>query len=85
MGFFRHKKLDSKAYDEQLVDIIQDAKYDYEKARLTQNAMFESNVDTRKVLAETARAKQTYFFLLRAARERNMRGRWSSAFKHPEN
>lgn len=84
MGLFRRPKLDSKAYDDQLVEIIHDAKYDYEKARLTQNAMFESNVDTRKVLAETARAKQTYFFLLRAARERNMRGRWSTAFERPE-
>lgn len=84
MGLFRRRKLDSKAYDDQLVSIIHDAKYDYEKARLTQDAMFESNVDTRKVLAETARAKQTYFFLLRAARERNMRGRWSTAFERPE-
>jgi len=82
MGLFRRQKLDLQAYDDQLVDIISDARNEYEKARLTQNAMFESDVDMRNILAETARAKQTYFFLLRAARERNMRGRRYTTFEN---
>jgi hypothetical protein len=46
--------------------------------------MFESDIAPRMIKAETARAKQKYFFLLRAARQRGMRGHWSTAFVHPE-
>ena len=46
--------------------------------------MFESDIAPRMIKAETAKAKQKYFFLLRAARQRGMKGHWSTAFVHPE-
>ena len=80
----KRQKFDKQAYDEQLSKAIEHAKYDYEKARKSETAMFESDIAPRMIKAETARAKQKYFFLLRAARQRGMRGHWSTAFVHPE-
>ncbi|SCC01008.1 YaaL family protein [Weissella bombi] len=80
----KRPKFDAKAYDERLNQAIERAKYDYEKARISEDAMFESNIAPNMIKAETARAKQKYFFLLRAARERGMKGHWSTAFVHPE-
>lgn len=83
-GFLKRQKLDLAKYDRDLVEAIDDAKYDYEKAKLSEEAMFESEVDPRLIQAETAKAKQKYFFLLRAARERKMKGHWQTAFVRPE-
>lgn len=80
----KRPKFDAKAYDERLNQAIERAKYDYEKARISEDAMFESDIAPNMIKAETARAKQKYFFLLRAARERGMKGHWSTAFVHPE-
>lgn len=80
----KRPKFDAKVYDERLNQAIERAKYDYEKARMSEDAMFESDIAPNMIKAETARAKQKYFFLLRAARERGMKGHWSTAFVHPE-
>ena len=60
------------------------AQDEYEKTRNSETAMFESDIAPRMIKAETAKAKQKYFFLLRAARQRGMKGHWSTAFVHPE-
>lgn len=80
----KRPKFNAQAYDERLNQAIERAKYNYEKARMSENAMFESDIAPNMIKAETARAKQKYFFLLRAARERGMKGHWSTAFVHPE-
>jgi|GEM_PF-1601182 len=85
--FKRHKastKSVAEKFDEELAQAIERAKYDYEKAKLSEEAMFESQIDPRMIKAETAKARQRYFFLLRAARNRQMKGHWSTAFVHPE-
>lgn len=58
----KHPKFDKQSYDEQLSKAIEHAKYDYEKARKSETAMFESDIAPRMIKAETARAKQKYFF-----------------------
>jgi len=78
-NLFKRPKVDTKAYDEQLSQAIDRAKFDYEKAKMS-----ESDVDPRLIKAETDKARQKYFFLLRAARHRDMKGHWSTAFVHPE-
>lgn len=80
----KRPKFDQQAYDKRLSDAIKHAKYEYEKARNSETAMFESDIAPRMIKAETAKAKQKYFFLLRAARQRGMKGHWSTAFVHPE-
>lgn len=83
-NLFKRPKVDTEAYDEQLSQAIDRAKFDYEKAKMSEVAMFESDVDPRLIKAETDKARQKYFFLLRAARHRDMKGHWSTAFVHPE-
>ncbi len=51
---------------------------------MSEEALFESDIDPRLIKAETAKARQKYFFLLRVARQREMKGHWSTAFIHPE-
>ena len=80
----KRPKFDQQGYDKRLSDAIEHAKYEYEKARNSETAMFESDIAPRMIKAETAKAKQKYFFLLRAARQRGMKGHWSTAFVHPE-
>lgn len=80
----KRPKFDTKAYDSRLNQAIEHAKYDYGKARISENAMFESDIAPSMIKSETALAKQKYFFLLRAARQRGMKGHWSTAFVHPE-
>lgn len=74
-GLFNKSKLNSAQYDQDLFDTIQDAKYDFDKAKASEEALHESNIDPRWIKAQTAFAKQKYFFVLRAARQRKMKGR----------
>ncbi|MCM0582635.1 YaaL family protein [Weissella diestrammenae] len=80
----KRSKWDSTVFDHQLIDAIDNAKYDYEKAKMSEEALFESNIDPRLIKAQTAFAKQKYFFLLRASRERQMKGHWQNVFMRPE-
>ncbi len=83
-GMFRRPKLDRTKYDRRLVFAIDDMKYDFQKAKNSEEALFESDINPRLIKAQTALAKQKYFFLLRAARERKMNGQWQTAFVRPE-
>jgi hypothetical protein len=84
MGLFSRKKLDAQAYDSRLVDSINRAKYDFEKAKINEEALFDSALNYREIKAQTAMAKQKYFYLLKAARQRRMQGQWQQAPMHPE-
>ncbi|MBM7616795.1 hypothetical protein JOC36_000328 [Weissella uvarum] len=84
-GLKKKQKLNPREYDKYLTDGIADAKYDYEKAKLSEEALFESDLDPRYIVAQTALQKQKYFFLLRAARQRKVVASWHQAFVHPEN
>ncbi|AEJ23738.1 YaaL family protein [Weissella koreensis] len=77
-------KLKPEVYDAELLDAIDDAKYDYEKAKASEIALFESEIDPRWIKAQTAFAKQKYFFLLRAARTRKMKGQWQRSIIRSE-
>ena len=83
-NMFKRPKVDTAAYDERLNKAIDEAKFDFEKAKMSEVALFESDNDPRLIKAETAKARQKYFFLLRVARQRDMKGHWSTAFVHPE-
>jgi hypothetical protein len=85
MGLFGRKKLQPAMYDERLVASINQAKYDFEKAKLNEEALYESSLNFRQVKAQTAIARQKYFYLLKSARQRKMQGHWQQAFVHPEN
>ncbi|MDR3241267.1 MAG: YaaL family protein [Lactobacillaceae bacterium] len=80
----KRPKLDRHEYNQRLIDAIDEAKFDFEKAKMSEEALFESNLDPRWIKAQTAFSKQKYFFLLRASRQREMRGHWQSAFTRPE-
>ncbi len=83
-GIKKKKRLDPTVYDNYLTDGIVNAKYNFEKAKLSEAAMFESDADPRMIKAQTAIEKQKYFFLLRAARKRDITASWHTAFIHPE-
>ncbi|KRN76096.1 YaaL family protein [Weissella minor] len=83
-GMKKKTRLNVQQFDDYLTDGIADAKYDFEKAKLSQDAMLESDADVRYILAQTALQKQKYFFLLRAARQRNVTAKFHQAFIHPE-
>ena len=83
-NMFKLPKVDTAAYDERLNQAIDRAKFDLEKAKMSEEALLESDIDPRLIKAETAKARQKYFFLLRVARQREMKGHWSTAFIHPE-
>ena len=87
MKFFGKKKKSRTCvaqYDGRLVEAIDQAKFNYEKAKLNEEALFESDLDLRLIKAQTNLAKQKYFYLLRAARQRQMTGHWQQAFVRPE-
>ncbi|MDR3190378.1 MAG: YaaL family protein [Lactobacillaceae bacterium] len=84
LGLFNRSALNAKEYDQRLVNAIDEAKYDYEKAKVSELALFESDIDPRLIKAQTSLARQKYFFLLRAARERKITGQWQTAFVRPE-
>lgn len=71
-------------FNERLVDAIDKAKFNYEKAKMSEDALFESDLDARLIRAQTNLAKQKYFYLLRIARQRQMTGHWQQAFARPE-
>ncbi|TYC48910.1 DUF2508 family protein [Weissella muntiaci] len=84
MGFFsskvkQHPELKSIPND--LVNLIELKKEDLDKARVSERAMLEGNINPRLIKAQTNTAKQKYFFLLRAAREQKISGNLQRAFE----
>lgn len=64
-----------KDYDTLLMDQIDLAKIDWDEAKYSEKAMTESNYDGRLIQAQTAVAKQKFFYYYREARRRKMHGR----------
>ncbi|MBM7544629.1 YaaL family protein [Periweissella beninensis] len=62
-------------YDTLLMDQIDLAKMDWDEAKYSERAMTESNYDGRLIQAQTALAKQKFFYYYREARRRKVHGR----------
>lgn len=62
-----------EAYDQQLLDLIYDVKADWDHARETQLAVYESDVDNELVM-QTKLQEQKFLFLFREARRRQVHG-----------
>ncbi|CAH0418704.1 YaaL family protein [Periweissella ghanensis] len=63
------------AYDGMLMDQVDEAKIDWDLAKSSERAMTESNYDGRLIQAQTALAKQKFFYYYREARRRQIKGR----------
>lgn len=63
-----------KRYDERLLDAIDEVKKDWEHAKETQEAVYESNVNS-ELTSRTKLQEQKYLFLYREARRRKVHGR----------
>ncbi|KRL95359.1 YaaL family protein [Levilactobacillus hammesii] len=64
------------AYDEQLLMTIDDAKDRWDHAKQTEEAIADAD---NEMTANTALARQTYLFLYREARRRQVKGKHISA------
>ncbi|CAH0417426.1 YaaL family protein [Periweissella fabaria] len=71
----RKKALTHLAYDEMLMDQVDEAKIDWDLAKSSERAMTESNYDGRLIQAQTALTKQKFFYYYREARRRQITGR----------
>ncbi|GAK29997.1 hypothetical protein WOSG25_010840 [Weissella oryzae SG25] len=85
MGLFSLNKpkghSELKTIPDDLVNLIELKKEDLAKARISEKAMLEGDVDPRMIKAQTNIIKQKYFFLLRAAREQGVSGNLQRAFE----
>ncbi|MCM0598233.1 YaaL family protein [Periweissella fabalis] len=71
----KREPLTHLAYDGMLMDQVDEAKIDWNLAKASEQAMTESNYDGRLIQAQTALAKQKFFYYYREARRRQIKGR----------
>lgn len=60
-------------YDQQLLDVIYDVKADWDHARETQKAVYESEVNN-ELLMQTKLQEQKYMYLYHEAKRRQVHG-----------
>lgn len=73
---FNSKKRSQKIkeqFDQQLLDLIYDVKADWDHARETQLAVYESDISNELVM-QTKLQEQKYLYLFREARRRRVHG-----------
>ncbi|UDM31855.1 YaaL family protein [Lentilactobacillus laojiaonis] len=69
MALFKRKSI-SQQYDEELLDLINDLKEDWDYAQKTQAAIADSDIEIEE---STQLAKRKYFFIYNEARRRNIK------------
>ncbi|MFZ2353565.1 YaaL family protein [Paucilactobacillus nenjiangensis] len=71
--FNRVNKRIKAEYDDQLLELVYNAKASWDQAQETEQAVYESNV-TNELEMQTLLQKQKYMYLFREARRREVHG-----------